>query len=147
MFLLTIHINKYRFRCPPPELILSCTVILSRVRGLDGAEDELWFFTEQFLVPLVPGVFSFWVSITATGQSHWIILHNVTRESPRHRERFRSIWRRWYDQTLIWECSSPTFIQYTRITALWLYAFANQCSCCSLHPYLTRLTFVVKTLN
>ena len=71
---LTCHINIDVFRRPPPQLVLSCTVILSRVRGLDGAEDKLWIFTERLKVwisiLLVPGVISCWVSITATGQSH-----------------------------------------------------------------------------
>lgn len=74
MVLLTFHINRDVFRRRPPQLILSCTVILPRVRGPDGAEDKLWFFTERMKVSMstrvVPGIVSCWVSITATVQSH-----------------------------------------------------------------------------
>ena len=83
---LTFHINRDVSRWPLPQLVLSCTGIISRVRGLDGAEDKLWVFTGRFevYILLVPGVYSCWVSITATGQSHWTALHYLTRETHWH---------------------------------------------------------------
>lgn len=72
--LLTFHINIDTWRRPAPKVISSCTVILPRIRDLDGAEDWLCFCSDKltmliFIHP-VNVVFSFWFSITAAGQSH-----------------------------------------------------------------------------
>ncbi len=103
LFMLTFHINRDGFRRPPPQLVLSCTVILSKIWGLDGAEDKLCFFNERsriwIFVLLVPGIISCWVSISAAGQSHWTALHYLTRGTHWHRGKLRSIWRR-YEQAL-----------------------------------------------
>lgn len=54
--LLTFYINEDKFRYPPSQHIFSCTVIFSRIRGLDGLEEQLFFFTDQYLSLPVPGI-------------------------------------------------------------------------------------------
>ena len=94
-FVLTLHIYVYRRRVDRSILILRLAVVDPSVLRADGLEVIPSFWSlKQCLVLLVPGVVSCWVSITATGQSHWTALHYHSRGTHWHRGKLWSIWRR-----------------------------------------------------
>lgn len=85
-----------------PQLVLSRTVIMSRVGGLDGAEDQLRSALQlpEVEIALVPGVSGCNVSnaVAATGQSHCTALYDLTRGADRHRGKVWSVWRERHEQ-------------------------------------------------
>lgn len=89
----TFHINDVLSH-PGAQLVLGCTEIMSRVRGVDGAEDQITSALDvpRTQVPLVPGVAGCDVSVAATGQSHPSALNDITRRPKRHGRKLWGIW-------------------------------------------------------
>lgn len=89
----TFHINDV-LSPPAAQLVLGCTVIISRVRGADGAEDQVTSTLDELRthVSLVPQVAGCNVSVAATGQSNLSALNDVTRGPERHRGKLWSVW-------------------------------------------------------
>ena len=100
-FVLTLDIDWYRRGHDLSILILRLAGVVPSVLRADGGEMiEAFWSLNQCLVLLVPGVISCWVSITATGQSHWTALHYLSRGTHWHRGKSWSIWRRKHEHIL-----------------------------------------------
>lgn len=90
-FVLTLDIYGKRWRVVS-IFVLRLAVIMPSVLRADGREmiTSLWCLN-QCLVLLVPGVISFWVSITFTGQVHCTTLRYFTRGAQQQRGKLWSI--------------------------------------------------------